>query len=91
MAYQPQGDGWLAENGPKELELLFRAFVFHPSEPILLADNDRRYLEAGVLFESDHEAEQQPSCSAPSVTYQVNDESGVNNLTVHDGSRARFL
>jgi PAS domain S-box-containing protein len=36
------------ENGPKKLELLFRAFVFHPSEPILLADNDRRYLEASV-------------------------------------------
>lgn len=48
MASQPQADGWLAKNGPKELELLFRAFVFHPSEPILLADNDRRYLEASV-------------------------------------------
>ncbi len=29
---------WLAENGPKELELLFRAIVFHPSAPILIAD-----------------------------------------------------
>ncbi len=25
MASQSQADGWLAENGPKELELLFRA------------------------------------------------------------------
>jgi len=48
VASKPQANGWLVENGPKELEQLFRAFVFHPSEPILLADNDRRYLEASV-------------------------------------------
>ena len=48
MASQPQAAGWLAENGPKELELLFRAIVFHPSAPILLADNDRQYREASV-------------------------------------------
>jgi PAS domain S-box-containing protein len=47
MAAQPQID-WLAENGPKELELLFRAIVYHPSAPILLADNDRRYRDASV-------------------------------------------
>lgn len=39
---------WLIENGPKELELLFRAIVFQPSTPILLADNDRHYREASV-------------------------------------------
>jgi formate hydrogenlyase transcriptional activator len=48
MASQPPATRWLAENGPKELELLFRAIVFHPSAPILLADNDRHYLEASV-------------------------------------------
>jgi len=48
MASQSQADGWLAENGPKELELLFRAIVFHPSAPILLADDDRRYREASA-------------------------------------------
>jgi formate hydrogenlyase transcriptional activator len=48
MASQPQAAGWLVENGPKELELLFRAIVFHPSAPILLADNNRRYLDASV-------------------------------------------
>ena len=47
-ASQPQATGWLAENGPKELELLFRAIVFHPSAPILIADNDRHYREASV-------------------------------------------
>src|ERR1017187_2007912 len=26
---------WLVENGPRELELLFRAIVYHPSVPIL--------------------------------------------------------
>ena len=37
---------WLAKNGPIELELLFRAIVYHPSAPILIADNDRRYRDA---------------------------------------------
>src|SRR5450759_2108360 len=37
---------WLVENGPKELELLFRAIVYHPSSPILITDNDRHYREA---------------------------------------------
>ena len=37
---------WLKENGPRELESLFRAIVFHPSTPILIADDDRRYQEA---------------------------------------------
>src|SRR5580698_4573886 len=39
---------WLTENGPKELESLFRAIVFQPSAPILIADDDRRYTEASV-------------------------------------------
>jgi formate hydrogenlyase transcriptional activator len=39
---------WLAENGPKELESLFRAIVFQPSVPILIADNDRLSREASV-------------------------------------------
>src|SRR3984893_7318281 len=43
-----QAGGWLVENGPKELELLFRAVVFNPSAPILLADNDRSSREASV-------------------------------------------
>ena len=34
------------ENGPKELELLFRAIVYHPSAPILITDNDRHYRDA---------------------------------------------
>jgi formate hydrogenlyase transcriptional activator len=48
MPSQPQVTRWLAENGPKELDLLFRAIVYHPSAPILLADDDRHYLEASV-------------------------------------------
>jgi PAS domain S-box-containing protein len=44
----PQAARWLAENGPKELESLFRAIVFHPSAPILIADDDRRYQEASI-------------------------------------------
>ncbi len=39
------GANWLLEHGPAELELLFRAIVFHPSTPILIADNDRTYQE----------------------------------------------
>ena len=37
---------WLVENGPRELELLFRAIVCHPTVPILIADNDRIYRDA---------------------------------------------
>ena len=47
-ASQPTAEGWLTENGPKELELLLRAVIFHPSTPLLIADNDRRYQEASV-------------------------------------------
>jgi formate hydrogenlyase transcriptional activator len=47
-ASQPRTASWLADNGPKELELLFRAIVFHPSTPILLADDERRYRDASV-------------------------------------------
>src|ERR1700675_2455960 len=45
-ASQPEATRWLVENGPKELELLFRAIVFHPSAPILITDNDRHYRDA---------------------------------------------
>ena len=40
--------GWLAENGPKELEQLFRAIVYPPSVPILIADSDGRYRDAST-------------------------------------------
>ena len=40
-ATQPKTACWLTENGPKELEGLFRAIVYHPAAPILIADNDR--------------------------------------------------
>src|ERR1039457_3286403 len=39
---------WLVENGPRELELLFRAIVYHPAAPILITDNDRNYREAST-------------------------------------------
>ncbi len=45
-ALETQDNRWLTDNGPKELELLLRAVVYHPSEPILIADNDRHYREA---------------------------------------------
>jgi formate hydrogenlyase transcriptional activator len=45
---QPVAFRWLTENGPKELELLLRAVIFHPSTPILIADNDRRYRDVSV-------------------------------------------
>src|SRR5712692_156216 len=47
-ALQPEAAGWLVEHGPKELELLFRAIVFHPSAPILLTDNNRHHRDASV-------------------------------------------
>ena len=39
---------WLVENGPRELELLFRTIVYHPSAPILIADNDGNYRDASA-------------------------------------------
>ena len=43
-----QASGWLLENGPKQLESLFRAIVYHPSVPILIADNERNYRDASA-------------------------------------------
>src|SRR5438309_4516364 len=37
---------WLVENGPRELEALLRAIIYHPATPILLADNERHSLDA---------------------------------------------
>jgi PAS domain S-box-containing protein len=48
MSSQPRATGWLVENGPRELELLFRAIVFQPSARILLTDDDRPYQEASA-------------------------------------------
>ena len=39
---------WLVENGPKELELLFRAIVYHPSAPLLIADDDGNSRDASA-------------------------------------------
>jgi PAS domain S-box-containing protein len=39
---------WLIENGPKELELLLRAIVYHPSAPILITDDDGNSLDASA-------------------------------------------
>jgi PAS domain S-box-containing protein len=47
-AILPQVTSWLTEHGPKELELLFRAIVFQPAAPILIADNDRHYQEVSI-------------------------------------------
>ncbi|MGC9950267.1 MAG: sigma 54-interacting transcriptional regulator [Bryobacteraceae bacterium] len=45
---QSLATGWLAKNGPRELELLFRAIVYHPSAPILVADDDGNTREASI-------------------------------------------
>src|SRR5450755_1295437 len=39
---------WLVENGPRELELLFRAIVYHPSAPILITDDAGNSKDASV-------------------------------------------
>ena len=39
---------WLHENGPKALELLFRAVVFHPSAPILITDDKGKSHDAST-------------------------------------------
>lgn len=47
-AQQHVATRWLVENGPRELELLFRAIVYHPAAPILIADDDRNYRDASA-------------------------------------------
>ncbi len=47
-ATQPRISQWLAEHGPAAIESLFRAIVFHPSSPILIADDDRNYRDASI-------------------------------------------
>ena len=47
-APRPRAANWLVENGPKQLEQLFRTIVYHPAAPILIADNNRNYHEASV-------------------------------------------
>ena len=39
---------WLVENGPRELELLFRAIIYHPSAPILITDDEGNSRDASV-------------------------------------------
>ena len=45
---QSEALAWLHQHGPKELELLFRAVVFYPSAPILIADGDGKSQDASV-------------------------------------------
>src|SRR5437764_146944 len=44
----PARSSWLFENGPKQLELLFRAIIYHPSAPILITDDDGNSRDASV-------------------------------------------
>jgi formate hydrogenlyase transcriptional activator len=48
VAGQPQTIPWLVENGSRELELMFRAILCHPPEPILLADSGRHCADASA-------------------------------------------
>jgi PAS domain S-box-containing protein len=43
---QPSTSQWLRDCGVKQLELLFRAIVYQPAEPVLIADNDRTCRDA---------------------------------------------
>ncbi len=45
---QSQSARWLVENGPKQLESLFRAIVYHPSAPILITDDEGTSKEASA-------------------------------------------
>ena len=45
---QSPGAEWLTENGPRELELLFRAIVYHPSNPIFITDDEGNSRDASI-------------------------------------------
>ena len=47
-ASQTQTSNWLLENGPIELERLLHAIVYHPSAPILIADDEGNYRDASA-------------------------------------------
>ena len=64
---QAQGASWLLENGPRELELLFRAIVFHPSVPILIGDNEC----------NDHRIDDFANCN---FKPQISDEAGKEQV-----------
>lgn len=46
LGSQAAASTWLLDHGPRELELLFRAIVYHPSVPIIVADDDGRSRDA---------------------------------------------
>ncbi len=48
IAYQQEGASWLTQHGPKELEQLFQAIIYHPSAPILIADDRGNCQNASV-------------------------------------------
>jgi PAS domain S-box-containing protein len=48
LGAQSSTSRWLLENGPKELELLFRAIVYHPSAPILITDDNGNSRDASA-------------------------------------------
>ena len=45
---QSPANRWLVENGPNELELLFRAIVYHPTAPVLITDDAGNSRDASV-------------------------------------------
>src|SRR3954468_15331079 len=45
---QSAASSWLVDNGPKQLELLLRAVVFHPSAAIFITDDDGNSRDASV-------------------------------------------
>ena len=48
VASQSQVARWLEQNGPKELESLFQAIIYHRSAAILIADDQGKCLEASA-------------------------------------------
>jgi PAS domain S-box-containing protein len=43
---QQRNAKWLLKSGPRELELLLRAVLYHSSQPVFIADDDRNCLDA---------------------------------------------
>ncbi len=48
LGFSSASEQWLLENGPKELEHLFRAIVFHPATPVLITDDERTSVEVSM-------------------------------------------
>ena len=76
---ETQDARWLVENGPQQLELLLRALIYPPSEPTLIADNDRHHRPRGNPRSAGKEEDRAPT-GREGVGYTTDRAPCTNNI-----------